>query len=576
MSLSAPNRSSSCRVSSRDKPSVIATLILALWGGAIPSGCIGLGKTSGPQGNATPVTIVVNPSNTTVVVGEFQQFLGNVAGTLNTGVTWTVRGAGCSGSSCGALAASASSAVYVAPIVAPSPPSITLVATSTTDPTKSASASITIVPKVLVNVAPGNTSVPAGSTQQFSASVTGTPNTGVAWTLSGSSCSGPACGTISGGGRYTAPSSNPLPLTVVVTATSISDAGAASSALISIVPAAAPTSSSATPPAAAPIGINMSEGEYSWGSFADGSDVAYLRSNNISLVRLPIAWERVQTTLGGPLNQTYLAALTSFISTASAHGMRVIVDVHNYGRYNRRWAQDAAANYGYVAVGKGDVIGSPAVPISAFVDLWTKLAGALKGTPGLTYYDIMNEPYDMGATNSWPSAAQAAVNAIRLVDMDTSILVEGTQWASARWWPSDNGSLNINDPANKLLYEAHLYFDSDGSGNYLQSYAQDKAYPTIGVDRLQPFLTWLTQNKAKGFLGEFGIPGNDPQWLPVLDNFLTALQDAGLSGTYWDYVFHSPSDPSWWPANDTKSIRSDNGQANPQMSILLKHNPPSP
>jgi aryl-phospho-beta-D-glucosidase BglC (GH1 family) len=318
-----------------------------------------------------------------------------------------------------------------------------------------------------------------------------------------------------------------------------------------------------------PIGINVSEAEYSWGSFAGESDLAYLKSNNIRLIRLPIAWERVQTTLGGALDPTYLAALKAFIVAAGAQGMQVIVDVHNYGRYNSQWAQDAAA--GPVDPGNGDVIGSTALPISAFADLWTKLAGALKGTQGLGYYDIMNEPHDMGATNVWPSAAQAAVSAIRSVDMLTPVLVEGTQWASALWWPGDNGSLHIADPGNKLLYEAHLYFDSDGSGTYKQSYAASGAYPNVGVDRLQPFLTWLKQNNANGFLGEFGIPNNDPQWLPVLDNFLTALQAAGLSGTYWNYTFHSASDPSWWPVSDPMSIRIDIVQANPQMGILAAH-----
>jgi endoglucanase len=316
----------------------------------------------------------------------------------------------------------------------------------------------------------------------------------------------------------------------------------------------------------------MSEAEYSWGTFPSGSDLAYLKRNNIRLIRLPIAWERVQTKIGGPLDPTYVSGLKAFINNAGAEGMQVIVDVHNYGRYNSQWARDAAANYGYVAVGKGDVIGSASVPISAFADLWAKLAGELKGTAGLSYYDIMNEPYNMGGPNVWPSAAQAAVNAIRSVDMDTSILVEGTQWASARWWPSDNGDLHVTDPANKLLYEAHLYFDADGSGRYSHSYAEDGAYPNIGVDRLKPFLTWLAKNNAKGFVGEFGVPGDDPQWLPVLDNFLSALQEAGLSGTYWNYAFHSPTDPSWWPVNDPMSIRTDNGQANPQMEVLSKHN----
>ena len=333
---------------------------------------------------------------------------------------------------------------------------------------------------------------------------------------------------------------------------------------------------STTTLAAVPIGINMSEAEYSWGSFPSGDDLAYLKSNNISLIRVPIAWERAQPTLLGPLNSNYLSALKTFITAAAAQGMTVIVDVHNYGRYNVNWAADIASS-GVATPGTGSgefIIGSPTVPTAAFADLWTKLAGGLKGTPGLGYYDIMNEPNGMGST--WPTIAQAAVTAIRTVDTNTQILVPGTQWSSAFWWPGDNGSLyTVTDPANKILFEAHLYFDADGSGRYLQSYRTQGATPTWGVEHVQPFLNWLTQHNAKGFLGEFGIPNNDPLWLPILDNFLTTIQAAGVSGTYWNYAFHSSSDPSWWPdTSDHMSIVTSPGfvQNNVQMPILSKHN----
>src|SRR4029079_809119 len=98
------------------------------------------------------------------------------------------------------------------------------------------------------------------------------------------------------------------------------------------------------------------------------------------------------------------------------------------------------------------------------------------------------------------------------------------QWASAQHWPADNGNLTINDPANNLIYEAHLYFDSNGSGTYTKTYDGQGANPRIGVDRLQPFLDWLEANDAKGFIGEFGVPANDPKWLPVLNNFMKAIQ----------------------------------------------------
>ena len=53
-------------------------------------------------------------------------------------------------------------------------------------------------------------------------------------------------------------------------------------------------------------------------------------------------------------------------------------------------------------------------------------------------------------------------------------------------------------------------------------------------------------------------------------NFLIALQSAGVSGTYWNYAFHSPADPDWWPTADNKSIII--GQANPAINILSSHN----
>jgi aryl-phospho-beta-D-glucosidase BglC (GH1 family) len=325
-----------------------------------------------------------------------------------------------------------------------------------------------------------------------------------------------------------------------------------------------------------PIGVNVSEAEYSWGSFPGNAALTALRTKGISLVRLPIAWERAQPTLGGPLDATYLSALKTCLTVAASMDITVIVDLHNYGRYNLEWASDAAANNGYVGVGSADaqVIGSPAVPTPSFVAFWTNLAAELHGTPGLGYYDIMNEPHDMGAPNAWPSIAQAAVNGIRSVDMDTPILVEGTQWASARNWQTANGGLSVNDPANNIYYEAHQYFDADGSANYALTYDQQGAYPAIGMDELQPFLAWLSQNNVRGFLGEFGVPNNDPRWLTVLDNFLTAMQAAGVAGTYWVNLFHSPADPSWWPNANPLAIRFDNGQSYPQLEVIVRHNQP--
>ena len=192
---------------------------------------------------AAAVLLSINPTSATVPTASVDSFTAIVSGTSNTAVAWSLAGTGCSGSSCGSLSTSSTSAVYAAPVVAPSPPIVTVKATSVADPSKSATASVTIVPVVVVTVTPTNTSVVTGATQQLSASVTGTTNTAVTWTLQGAGCSGAACGTISTTGLYTAPSAAPSPPNVTVIATSSADSSKTGSASVAILSANSTNSS---------------------------------------------------------------------------------------------------------------------------------------------------------------------------------------------------------------------------------------------------------------------------------------------------------------------------------------------
>ena len=74
-----------------------------------------------------------------------------------------------------------------------------------------------------VTVAPLTANVRAGDTQTFAATVTGTTNTGVAWSVNGIIGGNATLGTISAVGLYTAPATLPTPNSVNVTATSQQD-----------------------------------------------------------------------------------------------------------------------------------------------------------------------------------------------------------------------------------------------------------------------------------------------------------------------------------------------------------------
>ena len=185
----------------------------------------------------TPIAVTVNPGSLTLAVGGTQSFSGNVSGTSNGAITWTVSGSGCTGAACGTISASG---LYVAPMIVPSPASVTVRATSAADPSKSASASVTIVTAVavLLSLSPANASVVTAGTQPFNASVTGTSNTAVSWKVTGADCIGSACGSLSTSGLravYSAPPIAPSPAGVTVTAVSAADSTKSAAVNVTVV-----------------------------------------------------------------------------------------------------------------------------------------------------------------------------------------------------------------------------------------------------------------------------------------------------------------------------------------------------
>jgi TonB family protein len=93
-----------------------------------------------------------------------------------------------------------------------------------------------VVGEVNITVSPASPTVVSGSREQFSAMVTGKMDSAkVNWKVSGSGCSGSACGSISPEGLYIAPSSVPNPPSVIVTATLETAPSEGASATVTII-----------------------------------------------------------------------------------------------------------------------------------------------------------------------------------------------------------------------------------------------------------------------------------------------------------------------------------------------------
>lgn len=96
---------------------------------------------------------------------------------------------------------------------------------------------------IAVSVVPATATVATGKTLQFTATVTGTSNTVVTWSVTG----GTANGSISIGGLYTAPATVPNPATVSVTARSQADTTKSGSASVTVTAATAASTVTVSP-----------------------------------------------------------------------------------------------------------------------------------------------------------------------------------------------------------------------------------------------------------------------------------------------------------------------------------------
>jgi len=176
--------------------------------------------------------VAVSPSNVAVVVGATQQFTATVQGPSNTAVTWSVNGVARGNSTVGTIT---DQGLYTAPTIAPSPATVTVTATSQAFTSVSGSATVTITtPSVTVVVSPSSVAVSVGADQQFTATVHGSSNTNVNWSVNGIANGNSTVGTISDQGLYTAPAEVPSPATVNVTATSQADQNASGSVIVTI------------------------------------------------------------------------------------------------------------------------------------------------------------------------------------------------------------------------------------------------------------------------------------------------------------------------------------------------------
>ena len=271
--------------------------------------------------------------------------------------------------------------------------------------------------------------------------------------------------------------------------------------------------------------------------------MTYFAGKGVNVIRFPFHWMDLQPTLSQPLDPDVLARIKGVVQAATDRGQVVLLDPHDYARYD------------------GKVIGSADVPAAAFADFWGRTAAQFKDNPRV-WFGLMNEPHDIPDAQ-WLQAANAAIAAIRMSGAHNLILVPGVSWTGAHSWVSSGNAqtmLGITDPQNHFVFEVHQYLDADSSGT-----KPDAVSAVIGSERLREFTQWCRQHHQRGFLGEFASADN-PIAAAAADNmlrFMEANRDVWVGYAWW-------AAGSWW-GDYMFTLEPKNGRDRPQMAMLRPH-----
>ncbi len=260
------------------------------------------------------------------------------------------------------------------------------------------------------------------------------------------------------------------------------------------------------------------------------NELAYFRSRGFNVIRLPISWERLQHTLGGPLDTAYSAGMMGYINAATGQGFHVVLDLHNYNRYAVGAFNASGAQ---VATYTQHVLGDGTLTVTHLRDVWVTLVGLVGSNPRVIL-NLMNEPHDFPMdSTAWFGAVQMVMNAIRAAGSTQLILVPNSRASDVTHWStySPNGgpldsvaALAITDGANNYAFDMHAYQDNPGSST---SYA----------NLMSEVTTWARSHGRRLFLSELGSDASATNGAAGVGGLLTDLNtnsDVWMGWTPWD------------------------------------------
>jgi endoglucanase len=296
--------------------------------------------------------------------------------------------------------------------------------------------------------------------------------------------------------------------------------------------------------------------EGDWGWSISAADFKVVREAGFDHVRVPMRISsHADVRPPYAIERRFLRRMDWAIDQALSNDLAIIVDMHHYV----------------------PLMQAPKAHANRLVGLWRQIATRYRGMPRAVVYEVLNEPTDKLTAEVWNPILARAVAAIRAIDPDRLIIVEGAHWASAKDL-RDTLAVPPGDPnliASFHMY-APMYFTHQGfswmepryqtrgvtfpgpppspivpvadadafpeSHDFFERYNSEPAETNPGgpaaiIDQLEMAKTFADRTGLRVYLGEFGagINGDVASRARWIRTARTEAEKRGFGWGYWDF-----------------------------------------
>ncbi|MDL9980368.1 glycoside hydrolase family 5 protein [Microbacterium sp. ASV49] len=292
------------------------------------------------------------------------------------------------------------------------------------------------------------------------------------------------------------------------------------------------------------------------------ADFTAMASYGFNVVRLGISWSSLEPARG-EYSQAYLDRIAQAVAWAKAHGIRVVIDMHQDGWSNiaatdadvcrpgtdPMWGYDGAPVWATVSDGapRCEFQGRDISPAgdrafehfyfdtdgiqTALVKAWGVVADQFKGDPAVAGYDLLNEP-GFGETAPVTTSQQLgrfydrAISEIRSVGSPQMIFLEPSiLWSGLGF---DTGPRPGFTSDSNLVFSPHLY---------AESITMDRGLglpPFVSIERQFELATRTAdQYGVPLWSGEYGYWGDSADVQQRLVRFADQEDARVLGSAYW-------------------------------------------